>query len=111
MSQDRGEKRVEVLKKYLTHNIFYFVFVIKKKKQIKKQRRIIQSLLICVDDRTNKMRKMLHFEFGNFSILLKYSAKGNSNGTGMMVPFSEPDCRTEQLSACHNQCKQQCQGL
>ena len=54
---------------------------------------------------------MLHFEFGNFSILLKYSAKGNSNGTGMMVPFSEPDCRTEQLSACHSQCKQQCQGL
>lgn len=29
----------------------------------------------------------------------------------MVVPFSEPDCRTEQLSACHSQCKQQCQGL
>ena len=66
MSQDRGEMRVEPLKKYFTYNIFYFVFVIKKKKQIKKQRRIIQSLLICVDDRTNKVRKMLHFEFGNF---------------------------------------------
>ena len=114
MSQDRGAMRVELLKKYFTYNIFYFVFVIKKKKQTKnkqKKRRIIQSLLTCVDNRTNRVRKMLHFEFGNFSILLKYSAKGNSNGTGMMVPFSEPDCRTEQLSACHNQCKQQCQGL
>ena len=69
MSQDRGEMRVELLKKYFTYNIFYFVFVIKKKKQTKnkqKKGRIIQSLLICVDNRTNRVRKMLHFEFGNF---------------------------------------------
>ena len=33
MSQDRGEMRVELLKKYFTYNIFYFVFVIKKKKK------------------------------------------------------------------------------
>ena len=37
MSQDRGEMRVELLKKYFTYNIFYFVFVIKKKKPNKKQ--------------------------------------------------------------------------
>ena len=36
MSQDRGEMRVELLKKYFTYNIFYFVFVIKKKKNKQK---------------------------------------------------------------------------
>ena len=72
MSQDRGEMRVELLKKYFTHNIFYFLFVIKKKKQ----RRIIQSLLICVDDRTNRVRKMLHFEFGNFQFYLSVVQRG-----------------------------------
>lgn len=37
MSQDRGEMKVELLKKYFTHNIFYFVFVIKKKQKNKQK--------------------------------------------------------------------------
>ena len=67
MSQDWGEMRVELLKKYFTHNIFYFVFVIKKKKTNKKQTKKKENYPESPNFVSpNRVRKMLHFEFGNF---------------------------------------------